>query len=313
MATNPPQLRWHGDQPQECGGDVRFTVFWSPDSLLAHPDSADAGINAAYTFAAGALTGPTTVYWRVRARSSDGHSRWSDPATGWRFLVPAPAVAEVYPGDTDNSGKVDVRDLLPLGLYYGLTGPGRGHASVAWAGQPLYAAWNPPAAGYADCNGDGTVDASDLDAIVRNWNASEGSAAPDSSRPLPVFLEVLQALNQEPASPSWTALRAHLLETMRKTFGTDVLAYHLEPNRPNPFGSSTTWMLTLPEPAEVRIRIFDPCGRLLWRRSLTLPAGLSPVTFNGRDARGLPLPSGSYVYRIETGDRRETGRILLVR
>ena len=74
----------------------------------------------------------------------------------------------VWPGDTNNSGKVDQGDILPLGLYWGKTGPKRPNASNNWIGQPC-PKWDPVAATYADANGDGTVNQGDILPIGLNW------------------------------------------------------------------------------------------------------------------------------------------------
>ncbi len=75
----------------------------------------------------------------------------------------------VWPGDTNNNGLVDQADILPLGLYWGKTGPARQNASMAWSGQ-LATPWNPQAATYADATGDGSVNQADVLPIGFNWN-----------------------------------------------------------------------------------------------------------------------------------------------
>ena len=74
----------------------------------------------------------------------------------------------VWPGDTNNSGKVDQGDILPIGLYWGKTGLKRPNASNIWIGQSC-SKWDPVAATYADANGDGTVNQGDVLAIGLNW------------------------------------------------------------------------------------------------------------------------------------------------
>ncbi|MFQ6040588.1 MAG: putative Ig domain-containing protein [Candidatus Poribacteria bacterium] len=74
----------------------------------------------------------------------------------------------VWPGDTDNSGRVDEVDVLPIGLHWGLTGPERPDASLEWECQPAEL-WTPEEATYADANGDGVVDQADVLPIGVNW------------------------------------------------------------------------------------------------------------------------------------------------
>ena len=68
----------------------------------------------------------------------------------------------VWPGDTNNDNVVNQADVLPIGLYWGSTGPARPNASLNWAGQPLNAWALVAAATYADANGDGKDDANSL-------------------------------------------------------------------------------------------------------------------------------------------------------
>ncbi|MCX6132229.1 MAG: T9SS type A sorting domain-containing protein [Ignavibacteriales bacterium] len=74
----------------------------------------------------------------------------------------------VWPGDTDNNGLANQNDVLPLGLFWGKTGPTRPSASIQWSLQPTVP-WTPAAATYADANGDGIVNQSDILPIGLNW------------------------------------------------------------------------------------------------------------------------------------------------
>ncbi|MBN2093092.1 choice-of-anchor D domain-containing protein, partial [candidate division KSB1 bacterium] len=75
----------------------------------------------------------------------------------------------VWPGDTNNSGRVDQADILPLGLHWERTGPARQNASSFWSGQ-LAQFWSPQAATFADANGDGKINQADVLPVGLNWN-----------------------------------------------------------------------------------------------------------------------------------------------
>lgn len=85
-----------------------------------------------------------------------------------------PDGAKVWPGDTDQNGEVDHRDLLPVGLAFNATGTQRPNASLEWFGQYV-AAWGtetPESAvdyKHIDADGSGQVNAADTAAIVYNW------------------------------------------------------------------------------------------------------------------------------------------------
>lgn len=85
--------------------------------------------------------------------------------------------------------------------------------------------------------------------------------------------------------------------------------FKLYGNYPNPFSRSTTLAYDLPEATRVRIAVYDVLGR---RVAVLLDekqeAGHRKVRFDGGR-----LSSGIYFYRIEAGDRVETGRMLVVK
>jgi len=76
--------------------------------------------------------------------------------------------------------------------------------------------------------------------------------------------------------------------------------FALHSNYPNPFNPETTIRLELPTPAKVVFTIFDLRGakvRALKRGALA--AGYHTFSWDGKDERGLQLPSGVYFYRFE--------------
>jgi len=73
----------------------------------------------------------------------------------------------------------------------------------------------------------------------------------------------------------------------------------LHANHPNPFNPSTALTLDLPRDGRVSLRVYDLTGRLV--RDLSpagvLTAGRRVFRWDGRDADGRALPSGSYLCR----------------
>lgn len=85
----------------------------------------------------------------------------------------------VYPGDTNNDSAINGSDLIPIGLYYGQTlsqGNTPGISMQCQLRSPWPADSGTPRRIYADANGDGTVNASDVLAIGLNY----GKARPGS-------------------------------------------------------------------------------------------------------------------------------------
>ncbi len=76
---------------------------------------------------------------------------------------------------------------------------------------------------------------------------------------------------------------------------------------PNPFSNETSVRFSLGEASDVRLAVYDVLGReVAVLVDGTLEAGQHTATF---DARGLS--SGTYVYRLVTGQTVQTGRMTL--
>lgn len=112
----------------------------------------------------------------VEADNPEGDSIALDPRS---LEVTVRQGLAVWPGDTNNDGEVDQADVLPLGQYWGTTGPARDSKTCQWSSYTVEP-WSPEAATYADANGDGEVDQADVLCIGQNWGRShstEGGAA----------------------------------------------------------------------------------------------------------------------------------------
>ena len=73
-------------------------------------------------------------------------------------------------------------------------------------------------------------------------------------------------------------------------------AYSLEQNYPNPFNPQTTIRFGMKDSGKVRLVVVDMLGRLVTTLVDTqMAAGTHEVVFDAGD-----LPSGSYLYRLET-------------
>ncbi len=80
-------------------------------------------------------------------------------------------------------------------------------------------------------------------------------------------------------------------------------------NYPNPFNPETTIRYSLPESAHVRLAAYDLAGReVAVLVDSVQSAGEHSARFDGRD-----LPSGSYVYRLQVGEKTETRSMTLVK
>ncbi len=88
----------------------------------------------------------------------------------------------------------------------------------------------------------------------------------------------------------------------------------LEEARPNPFNPLTTLAFSLTAPRRVTLAVYDLTGR----RVATLAdgdftAGGHTASWNGADAGGRALPSGTYVARLTSGATVTSKKLVLVR
>jgi hypothetical protein len=92
----------------------------------------------------------------------------------------------VWPGDADYDFKADKKDVLAIGVAYSDSGTKRSGATTDWYGQESKDWKNNFKGGVnhknADCNGDGTIDSTDMAAVYKNYgyshtktNAANGS------------------------------------------------------------------------------------------------------------------------------------------
>jgi hypothetical protein len=91
--------------------------------------------------------------------------------------------------------------------------------------------------------------------------------------------------------------------------------FSLGPSRPNPFRGRTDIQFGLPEPARVRLSVYDVSGRLVMRilDDEVRPAGTHTAFWNGKDSSGRVVGAGVYFLRLEAGDFTAARRTVFLR
>ncbi len=90
--------------------------------------------------------------------------------------------------------------------------------------------------------------------------------------------------------------------------------FELDQNYPNPFNPSTNIRFRISEFGFVSLKIYDLSGKLI--RGLVnenLTPGSYEMQWDGRNNAGIEMPSGVYFYRLQSGTRSSTRRMLLIR
>jgi len=123
---------------------------------------------------------------------------------------------------------------------------------------------------------------------------------------------------------SGVSTRAVLLDSIMHFFGIfstgidevaglDVKALTLE-LCPNPFSGKTniSWNMTGSSCSSVNLKIYDAAGRLVKQFDQLSNEPISQIIWNGRDDSGRKLPNGIYFVRLESEDRGQVGKLILV-
>jgi Secretion system C-terminal sorting domain/Dockerin type I domain/SprB repeat len=98
------------------------------------------------------------------------------------IYIQEPQYFNVYPGDANNDGTANNLDLLFIGVALNESGFSRTDNTITWDPKPVQN-WMSSFAdstnmAYADCNGDGFVKASDVTAILLNYNQQHSRNTP---------------------------------------------------------------------------------------------------------------------------------------
>ena len=85
--------------------------------------------------------------------------------------------------------------------------------------------------------------------------------------------------------------------------------YELSQNYPNPFNPSTTIQFSLPKQTQLKINIYNMLGEQVATIAEGMyESGYHKVTFNAST-----LPSGTYVYRLESSDFVQVKKMILIK
>lgn len=82
---------------------------------------------------------------------------------------------------------------------------------------------------------------------------------------------------------------------------------------PNPSGGAFRMLIESPLPETARLRIYDAAGRLVYRETHSLRAGINEIPFEGRDHFGRSLPSGVYFLRLDGSGHSFHRKLVIVR
>ncbi len=88
----------------------------------------------------------------------------------------------------------------------------------------------------------------------------------------------------------------------------------LWPNYPNPFNPQTTVTFALDRQQRAEVAVYDLTGKqIAVLADRAFDAGNHSVVWNGKDANGRAVPTGTYVVRLGTDSSTQAQKVLLLR
>jgi hypothetical protein len=111
------------------------------------------------------------------------------------------------------------------------------------------------------------------------------------------------------------AVDSRLTTSINETEATPVPEeFILSQNYPNPFNPETRISFTIRSTSAVKLVVYDMLGKEMMRLvDGKLRAGTHTVTWNGRDASGVPAATGTYLYTLQTENFKQTRKMLYLR
>jgi hypothetical protein len=96
--------------------------------------------------------------------------------------------------------------------------------------------------------------------------------------------------------------------------GTVPTEYVLYQAYPNPFNPSTTIRYQLPHTTSVRLVVYNALGQQVQTLvNSRIEAGYHEVTWDGKNNAGMQMPSGVYLFRMETENFQQVNKMMLMK
>ncbi len=159
----------------------------------------------------------------------------------------------------------------------------------------------------------GGVWVDELVVVLYPWDSGTDSGVTYSSSDQPTVPPVtVFAINGAPFTPAEPlgtfTFRLEGVATVPPAVALSTRAF------PNPFNRRVTIAWRAPQGAPVRVTVLDAAGRLVrevWEGDAAASEG--HAEWDGRDETGRAVAAGSYVYVVDAGSERASGRLTLVK
>jgi hypothetical protein len=218
----------------------------------------------------------------------------------------------VVPMLRNSTGYSSIRGSVTSSTPTSLGSMGKLSATVGIEGSMVYAVDNTSGqvAGYGVTNTDGSFTIAELAPASYSVTVDKVEYTATSATATPTYDAVTGA-----AVASIVSLNIDAVATdVEQEPGVIPESYMLEQNYPNPFNPSTQILFNLPKTEKISLIVYN----LLGQKVATLVDGLleqgaHAATWNGRDSRGVQLPSGVYFYTLKTASFVATRKMMMLK
>ncbi|MDP8200808.1 MAG: T9SS type A sorting domain-containing protein [Candidatus Tenebribacter burtonii] len=225
----------------------------------------------------------------------------------------------IWSGDTDNNGYVDEDDIIPIGVYWREEGNARDQVSFSWVENNYPTNWDEQYAPFADCNGDGVVNITDILGICLNWNLTHSNAmnippieCDDLEQYRENFIEIYHELGT-------SEIEILLKNSIAQKFDLPIIEIvetnKLAQNFPNPFNPSTSISYSLIDEGKVELNIYNIRGQLVKKLlNENQLIGNHAAIWDGTDFNEQKVSSGLYFYRLRVNDKMiDTKKMIMLK
>ncbi len=270
--------------------DANGVVLWSSTGV---PVCADPLINSLYpqvvVAAGGGVIDGAIVSWLDSRLGASIYAQRLDNVGNPLWTVNGVAVGEKYPvfehGVTGDGS---------FGAIFAIDGPDRNIYAQRLDATGVIQ-WTPQGVPVCSATGvqHGPVIVSDATGTVIGWNDLRDEFTGTDIYASKIGLDGTPADVRAPRHPASLAL---------------------DPNFPNPFGTTTSLEFRLETGADVEIGIYDVAGRRMREIRLgRMGAGARQIAFDGLDDAGRLLPSGVYFYRVRAAGETVSRKMVIAR
>ncbi len=232
------------------------------------------------------LAGGTQYAWRVRSKIDDTHkSSWSAYALFTTAAINEPAA----PVAASPSGGVSIENNSPMLSWYLPTSSNIKSYEVSYSNNPEMTG-----AKVVTNITDSKLELNGLSAGAYYWKVKSNSSDGQSS--------------------SYSGIGSFNIINSPLAVNTEAIpeVFELKQNYPNPFNPTTVINFSLPAASQISLKIFDILGREIKTLiSDYKERGNYSIQWDGKDDNGNIVQSGTYFYRLISGDKASAVKKLI--